>query len=90
VDRESRPNEAPHPCRRICLRGERQGLLKKATRFPVDEIAPRVLRDRSRRTCCCLRAGDAVLEEGDFSCAGIARRLGVSSKCDICPPKEWF
>jgi DMSO/TMAO reductase YedYZ molybdopterin-dependent catalytic subunit len=68
---------------------KRQGLFEERP-LPVDEVAPRVLRYRSRRDFLLFGAGAiAALAGGGFLPQDTLRRMGVHRTLNS-PAKEWF
>ena len=91
VDRESRTSEAAPSVEVKSVSVEkRQGLFEERP-LPVDEIAPRVLRYRTRRDFLLFGAGAiAALAGGGFLLPqDTLRRMGVRRTVDS-PAKEWF
>ena len=91
VDRESRINEtAPSVAVESVSAEKREGLFEERTP-PVIEIAPRVLRYRTRRDFLFFGAGAiAALAGGGFLLPqDTLRRMGVRRTVDS-PAKEWF
>ena len=91
VNRESRTNEAaPSVAVESVSVEERQSLFEERP-VPVDEIAPRVLRYRSRRDFLLFGAGAiAALAGGGFLLPqDTLRRVGVHRTLNS-PAKEWF
>ena len=91
VNRESRTNEtAPSVAVESVSVEKRQGLFEERP-LPVDEIAPRVLRYRTRRDFLFFGAGAlAALAGGGFLLPqDTLRRMGVHRSVDS-PAKEWF
>jgi len=91
VDRESRTNQtAPSVAVESVSVEKRQGLFEERP-LPVNEIAPRVLRFRTRRDFLLFGAGAvAALAGGGFLLPqDTLRRMGVRRNKDS-PGKEWF
>src|SRR6266403_663754 len=91
VDRESRTNEtAPSVAAESVSVEKRQGLFEERP-LPLNEIAPRVLRYRTRRDVLLFGAGAvAALAGGGFLLPqDTLSRLGVRRNMDS-PGKEWF
>ena len=91
VDRESRINEtAPSVAVESASAEKREGLFEERTP-PVIEIAPRVLRYRTRRDFLFLGAGAiaALAGSGFLLPQDTLRRMGVRRTVDS-PAKEWF
>src|SRR5437660_4352939 len=91
VDRESRTNET---ARSVAVESvsveKRQGLFEERP-LPLNEIAPRVLRHRSRRDFLLFGAGAmaALAGSGFLLPQDTLRRMGVRRTVDS-PAKEWF
>ena len=91
VDRESRINEtAPSVAVESVSAEKREGLFEERTP-PVIEIAPRVLRYRTRRDFLFFGAGAiaALAGSGFLLPQDTLRRMGVRRTVDS-PAKEWF
>jgi DMSO/TMAO reductase YedYZ molybdopterin-dependent catalytic subunit len=90
ADHEPRTNEAPSVAVESVTVEKRQGLFKERP-LPVDKIAPRVLRHRSRRDFLLFGAGAiAALACGGFLLPeDTLRRMGVHRTVNS-PAKEWF
>src|SRR5712675_3343136 len=91
ADHEPRNNEAPPSVGVESVSAERRQGLFEERPLPVDEIALRVLRYRSRRDFLLFGAGAmAALAGGGFLLPqDTLRRMGVRRTVDS-PAKEWF
>ena len=88
-DHEPRTNEAaPSVAVESVSAEKRQGLFEERP-LPVDEVAPRVLRYRSRRDFLLFGAGAIAVLAGGLLPQDTLRRMGVHRTLNS-PAKEWF